>query len=208
MGMFSARLVSARTVRRCLQQRGLSARRTLFRLPLTIQHRKRRRVWCTVRQSWIQGWYSLIFSDEYWFCVQYSDGRIRVWRLQGDRTLPDCIRYRLTGPAPGVMIWAANWYTTRTSIVQIDGILNADRYISVILRLVAVPYLRDLPNKIMQDHMLQVVFGPSSIHRVLNRCFVQHGLQICHPNIWSLVAERLARHLSPANTIDEVDHRL
>ena len=42
--MFAARHILAYTMRRRLQQRGLSARRPLFWLPLTMQHRKKRQL--------------------------------------------------------------------------------------------------------------------------------------------------------------------
>ncbi|GFV53431.1 transposable element Tcb1 transposase [Trichonephila clavipes] len=42
--------VSARTIRRRLQQSGLSARRPLLGLPLTQNHRRPRRQWCDERR--------------------------------------------------------------------------------------------------------------------------------------------------------------
>ncbi|GFV90832.1 transposable element Tcb1 transposase [Trichonephila clavipes] len=42
--------VSARTIRRRLQQSGLSARRPLLGLPLTQNHRRFRRQWCDKRR--------------------------------------------------------------------------------------------------------------------------------------------------------------
>ncbi|GFY05993.1 transposable element Tcb1 transposase [Trichonephila clavipes] len=42
--------VSARTIRRRLQQSGLSARRPLLGLPLTQNHRRLRRQWCDERR--------------------------------------------------------------------------------------------------------------------------------------------------------------
>ncbi|GFX16032.1 transposable element Tcb1 transposase [Trichonephila clavipes] len=42
--------VSARTIRRRLQQSGLSARRALLALPLTQNHRRLRRQWCHERR--------------------------------------------------------------------------------------------------------------------------------------------------------------
>ncbi|GFV49019.1 transposable element Tc1 transposase [Trichonephila clavipes] len=44
--------VSACTIRRRLQQSGLSARRTLHYLPLTQSHRRLRRQWCDERRIW------------------------------------------------------------------------------------------------------------------------------------------------------------
>ncbi|GFX33890.1 transposable element Tcb1 transposase [Trichonephila clavipes] len=45
--------VSARTIRRRLQQSGLSARRPLLRLPLTQNHRHLRLQWCYKRRMWV-----------------------------------------------------------------------------------------------------------------------------------------------------------
>ncbi|GFS97692.1 uncharacterized protein TNCV_2558531 [Trichonephila clavipes] len=46
--------VSARTIRRLLQQTGLSTRRPLLGLPLTQNHRcLRRRQWCDERRMWV-----------------------------------------------------------------------------------------------------------------------------------------------------------
>ena len=214
MGLFAARQVSARTVRRRLEQHGLSARRPLLRLPLTLQHRDARRQWCAQRQNWIQEWHHVVFSDESRFCVQHHDGRIRVWRHRGERTWPACIRYRHTGPAPGVMVWAAIGYTTRTPLVRVVGNLNSQRYISQILRPVAVPYLRGLGDVIFQQDNAR----PHVARRVLTYLDTEGVRLLPWParspdlspieNIWSWVAERLGRHRSPATTIDEVWHRL
>ncbi|GFU87933.1 uncharacterized protein TNCV_1335031 [Trichonephila clavipes] len=38
------------------------------------------------------------------FCLQHQDGRIRVLRQRGERTLAACIRHRHTDPSPVVMI--------------------------------------------------------------------------------------------------------
>ncbi|GFU82284.1 transposable element Tcb1 transposase [Trichonephila clavipes] len=46
--------VSARTIRRRLQQSGLSARRPLLGLPLTQNHRRLRRQWCDEKGCWRQ----------------------------------------------------------------------------------------------------------------------------------------------------------
>ena len=60
-----------------------------------------------------------------------------------------------------VAVRAAVGYTTRTSLVRIDGYLNSDQYISDILRSMVATVLEAFQmsssNKIMQDHMLYVV---------------------------------------------------
>ncbi|GFV54046.1 transposable element Tcb1 transposase [Trichonephila clavipes] len=45
--------VSARTIRRRLQQSGLSARRPLLGQPFTQNHRRLRRRWCNERRRWV-----------------------------------------------------------------------------------------------------------------------------------------------------------
>ncbi|GFS88153.1 transposable element Tcb1 transposase [Trichonephila clavipes] len=46
--------VSARTIRRRLQQSGLPARRPLLGLHLTQNHRRLRRQWCDERRMWVR----------------------------------------------------------------------------------------------------------------------------------------------------------
>ncbi|GFT22762.1 uncharacterized protein TNCV_1856401 [Trichonephila clavipes] len=48
--------LSARTIRRRLQQSGLSARRLLLGLPLTQNHRRLRHQWCDERRMWVAEW--------------------------------------------------------------------------------------------------------------------------------------------------------
>ncbi|GFX09580.1 transposable element Tcb1 transposase [Trichonephila clavipes] len=91
--------VSARTIRRRLQQSGLSARRPLFGLPLTQNHRRLRRQWCDERRMWVAEWNEIVFTDESRICLQHHEGRIQVWRHYRERMLN-----RNTSPAPGIMI--------------------------------------------------------------------------------------------------------
>ncbi|GFV71389.1 transposable element Tcb1 transposase [Trichonephila clavipes] len=68
--------LSARTIRRHLQQSGLSARRLLFGLPLTQNHRRLRRQWCDERFIWVAERNEVVFTDESRICLQHHDGRI------------------------------------------------------------------------------------------------------------------------------------
>ncbi|GFV75093.1 transposable element Tcb1 transposase [Trichonephila clavipes] len=47
----------------------------------------------------------IVFNDESRFCLQYHDGRVRVWRHRGERLLNCCAMHRLTGPAPDIVLW-------------------------------------------------------------------------------------------------------
>ncbi|GFW62574.1 transposable element Tcb1 transposase [Trichonephila clavipes] len=96
--------VSARTIRRRLQQSDLSARRPLLGLPLTQNHRHLHRQWCDERRMWAAEWNEVVFTDESRICLQHRDGRIRVWRQREDRMLNSCVKHRHTGPAPGIIV--------------------------------------------------------------------------------------------------------
>ncbi|GFT87150.1 transposable element Tcb1 transposase [Trichonephila clavipes] len=56
--------LSARTIRRRLQQSSLSARRPLLGLPMTRNHRRHRRQWCDERRMWAAEWNEVVFTDE------------------------------------------------------------------------------------------------------------------------------------------------
>ncbi|GFX66771.1 piezo-type mechanosensitive ion channel component 1 [Trichonephila clavipes] len=91
--------VSARTIRRRLQQRGPSARRPLLGLPLTQNNRHLHRQWCDERRMWAAEWNEVVFTDESRICLQHHDGRIRVWRHRGERMLNSCVMHRHIGSA-------------------------------------------------------------------------------------------------------------
>ncbi|GFV63242.1 transposable element Tcb1 transposase [Trichonephila clavipes] len=76
--------VSARTIRRYLQQSGMSARRPLLGLSLTPNHKRLRHQWCDERRMWAEEWNEVDFADESRICLQHHDGRIRVWRHCGE----------------------------------------------------------------------------------------------------------------------------
>ncbi|GFV92869.1 transposable element Tcb1 transposase [Trichonephila clavipes] len=61
--------VSARSIRRRLQQSGLSARRPLLGLPLTQNHIRLRRQWCDKRMIWEAEWNEVVFIDESRICL-------------------------------------------------------------------------------------------------------------------------------------------
>ncbi|GFW97940.1 uncharacterized protein TNCV_2599791 [Trichonephila clavipes] len=95
---------SARTIRRRLQQSGLSARRSLLGLPLKQNHRRFHRQWCDERRVWVAGWNGVVmtshasvcnitmvrfesgdtverdaeqwrYASTHWFCIGYGMGR-------------------------------------------------------------------------------------------------------------------------------------
>ncbi|GFU06814.1 transposable element Tcb1 transposase [Trichonephila clavipes] len=143
--------VSARTIRRRLQQSGLSARRPLLGLSLTQNHRCLLRQWCDERRMWVTEWHEVVFTDESRICLKHHDGRIRVWRHRGERMLNSCVMHRHTGPATGIMVWGSIVYHSRTPLVRIAGTLNSQCYISKVSEPVVLPYLQGLATAIFKQ---------------------------------------------------------
>ncbi len=73
--------ISERTTRRTLKQMGYSSRRP-HRVPLlSAKNRKRRLQFTQAHQNWtIEDWKNVAWSDESWFLLRHSDGRVRIWR--------------------------------------------------------------------------------------------------------------------------------
>ncbi|GFV77675.1 transposable element Tcb1 transposase [Trichonephila clavipes] len=143
--------VSAHTIRRRLQQSGLSAKRPFLGLPLTQNRRRLRRQWCDERRIWVAEWNKVVFTDESRICLQHDNGRIRVWRHRGEKMLNSCVILRHTGSAPGIVVWCGIGYHSRTPLVRIAGTLNSQRYISEVLEPVVLPYLQVLATAIFQQ---------------------------------------------------------
>ncbi|GFW45325.1 transposable element Tcb1 transposase [Trichonephila clavipes] len=191
--------VSARTIRRRLQQSGLSARRPLLGLPLTQNHRRLRRQWCDERRMWVAEWNEVVFTDESRVCLQHHDGRIRVWRHRGERMLNSCVMHIHTGSAQRIMVWGGFGYHSRTPLVRIAGTLNSQRYISEVLEPVVLPYLQGLATAIFQQDNTQL-----HVAHIVLRFFINHQIELlpwpAHSpylspieNMWSVVAQRLTR---------------
>ncbi|UYV65118.1 hypothetical protein LAZ67_3003179 [Cordylochernes scorpioides] len=181
--------VSARTIRRRLQQSGLSARHPLLRLPLMQNHRRLRHQWCDERRMLTAEWNEIVFTD-------------------------DCVMHRHTGPAPGIVVWGSIGYHSRTPLVRIAGTLNSQRYISEVLEPVVLPYLQGLPTAIFkQDNARRYVAC------IVQRFFVNRQIELLPwpalspdlspiENMWSMVTQQLTQITSPAAIPDQLWQRV
>jgi hypothetical protein len=80
--------------------------------------------WCTLREHWIDEWHQIIFSDESRFCLWQFDGRLRVRRPRGQRLNLQFALRRHSGLTPGVMVWGAIQFRSRSPLVFIQGSLE------------------------------------------------------------------------------------
>ncbi|GFY07853.1 transposable element Tcb1 transposase [Trichonephila clavipes] len=202
--------VSARTIRRHLEQSGLSARRALFGLPLMQNHKHLRHQWCDERKMWVAEWNEVDFTDESRICLQHHDGRIRVWRHRGDNMLNSCVVHHRTGPALGIMLWGGIGYHSCPPLARIAGTLNSQRYISEVLEPVVVPYFQGLVKAIFQQENER-----PHVARIVQRLFVNHQIELLpwparspdlspKENMWSMVIHRMHQIKPPASTSDQL----
>ncbi|GFY25499.1 transposable element Tcb2 transposase [Trichonephila clavipes] len=57
-------LLSASSIRQRLLHRGLHVRVSLYRIPLTANHRRLRQHWAHEHRVWHADWHQVVFSDE------------------------------------------------------------------------------------------------------------------------------------------------
>lgn len=144
--------VTARTINRRLRERGLRSRRPLRRLPLTSVHRQARLQWCRAHSTWnVTDWSRIVFSDESRFELSPDDQRRRVWRRPGQRWDTNLTVARHTARQPGVMVWGAISFHSRTPLVVIRGTLTSQRYVDDILRPVVLPFISRHPGLTFQQ---------------------------------------------------------
>ncbi|GFX03901.1 transposable element Tcb2 transposase [Trichonephila clavipes] len=97
-------LMSASSIRRHLLYCGLRTMVPLYRIPLTANHRWLRLQWAHEHSAWKAGCHQVVFSDESHFNLWNHDGRIRVRRSVGERSLPDPIN-ATSSLSPIELVW-------------------------------------------------------------------------------------------------------
>ena len=135
--------ISGQTVRRRLKASELHPRR-IQKCPLFKQrHRAARLEWARARRRWrVYTWQHILFSDESRFALYFSDGRMRVYRRQGERFSDSCVRATDRFGGGSVMVWGGICQNRRTELKIIEGNLNAVRYRDEILSPVVLPFIR------------------------------------------------------------------
>ena len=69
-------------------------------------------------------WRTVTFSDESRFCLRHIDGRLRVWRRNGERHAEVNVQPRHAYNGGSVMVWAGVTADRRTDLVVVPGILT------------------------------------------------------------------------------------
>ena len=126
--------VSAKTVSRNLHHLGFRSRRAAKKPLVSKANRKKRLAFYHHHKGWnLNKWSDVLFSDESKFNLYNCDGRIRVWRQSHERYLPDCTRKTVKGGGGSIMVWGCISRKSVGPLIEIQGTLDANRYISMIL---------------------------------------------------------------------------
>jgi hypothetical protein len=204
--------VNERTVRRRLEEHGLSARTLAHCLLLTREHRVARLAIVHEHRNWgTEEWGRILFTDVSRFCRRSPDGHQRVW----SRT---CERFAQCNFVPGIsfgsgsiMVWGGISMEARTELVVVNGgAMTANRYIRDILEPHVVPFAPFIGNDsiLMHDkahpHIAQIVneyLDTVEIHYMIwpARSADLNSIEL----VWDMVGRRVkVRTPAPANLRD------
>jgi len=146
--------VSTQTVRNRLHSVGMRARRPAIRIPLMRQHLQTRLQWARGHVTWtLNDWTPVLFTDESRFCVDFTDRRVRVWRMTHERFAPVCIANHDRYGGGSIMVWSGISMQGKTDLHIVDnGSLTGQRYVDVILDVYVRPYAGAIgPEFILMD---------------------------------------------------------
>ena len=123
--------VSSRTVRHCLSETGVNARRPRKKPLLTENHQCLRLGWATTHTQWtLDDWKSVLFTDESKVSIG-NDGALYVWRRKGEEFLPECCD-RTVQHAASVMVLGSMCWHGLGSLVKLEGRLDSTAYQQVL----------------------------------------------------------------------------
>ena len=120
--------VSVQIIRNRLHAAGLKSSVPVKKPCLSQRQRAARLQFARNHVRWNRKqWRTVTFSDESRFCLRHTDGRLRVWRRNGERHAEVNVQPRHAYNGGSVMVWAGVTADRRTDLVVVPGILTGQR---------------------------------------------------------------------------------
>lgn len=80
------------------------------------------------------------------------DGLVLVRKKQNDRVLPTCLRPRHIRPIPGVIVWRAICYESRSILLVIPRNLTLNLYVGLIIHPVLLLFVSSIQDGVLQQN--------------------------------------------------------
>ena len=125
--------VSTKTMRNEAHALGYHGRAAVHKPLVTKGNRAARLQWAKEHREWtVEDWKRVVWSDESRFTLFRSDGRVWVWRLPGERLMPECVVPTVKHGGGGAMFWGCfSWYGVGPLVV-VPGNLNSEKYCDIL----------------------------------------------------------------------------
>ena len=125
--------VTTRTVRRYLEELGFEYVVKVKQQWLSASHRQQRIAWCKWYLNWTPNdWRKVIFSDESTFYVLKRKNQCKIWRLEKEKLLPECLQQTNSGDGGKVGIWGGiSGFRTTAAKIYTDN-MNGQLYCDIL----------------------------------------------------------------------------
>ena len=155
--------LTTKTIRKYLHNLGWRSCVACKKPLLDKNKAKVRKNWCREHLNWVNEWQMVIFTDESWFCLYKSDGRMRVWRRVNEKYHSKCINSTVKFGGGSVMFWGCFCWWGVGPLVEIKGNMNSDSYVNVLVKHF-IPWANSLINKYPDEINLIFQQDLASIH--------------------------------------------
>ena len=205
--------ISTQTVRNRFHASGLHARKPAVRPPLTARHRNCRLQFARRHANWgVRRIRPVLFTDESRFCLDFQDGRRRVWRQKNERFKNCCVAEHDRFGGGSVMVWGGISYDGSTDLYVIrngslTGIRYRDEILAPIIRLYAgaidddfilmddnaKPHLARIANEYLQQETIERMDWPA---KSLDLNPIEHA--------WDILQRRISNRQNQPNSLQEL----